>query len=157
MPRLPITRDALGRVQPGSALAQRKSRRELHRLIDKWLGEDAEDVIAFLSGVIKGTQRIPLRAPGANEDAVSAALIPEVQPSIKERLQAAEIILAYRHGRPLPQGAEGEADVPEADSKPGETIDYSALSDAELAQLETITRKTLRERGIIEGEIVSHG
>lgn len=153
-PRNPVTRDALGRLAPGSIIATKKNRRTLHKLIDKWLGDDAEGVISFLAGVVKGTERIPLRAPAQGEDSVSAALIPQVEPSIKERIQAAEILLAYRHGKPA-QGIELSASLGDDDGNDPEfvsDVDYSKLSDHELAKLEELTQKTLRERGIVNAE-----
>lgn len=142
----PVNRDALGRLAPGSVISRPKNRAPLMKLIDKWLGEDAEDAIAFLAGVVKGTQTIPARAPGVNEDRVSMALIPDVVPTIRERLQAAEIVMSYRHG--LPKAHVEISGQVEHSAAPA--LNYAALSESELAHLEALAQKALPSEAAID-------
>lgn len=117
------------------------NRRTLLHLIDKYNGPDAEDVIAFLSSVWRGDQKIKARAPGPTEDVFSYAAVPEVFPTIKERITAAEILLAYRHGK-----AGATSDRAGDQTVPGEVKrhnhDLSRLSLDQLMQLETLLTVT---------------
>lgn len=146
-------RDALGRLQPGSSLASNSQRKRLRDLIAKHCGPDAEDVISFFAGVMKGTERVPMRSPGPGEDSVSYALVPLVAPSIKERMAAGEILAAYFFGSP--GKATDPIDLPEG-MLPGELrlaeVDYSNLETAELAEMERLAQKTMQQRGIITVE-----
>lgn len=117
--------------------AKRRTR-HLEQTIDKWLGEDAEEAILFLARVVKGEESMPARRPGDSEDSVSVALIPDVAPTIKERIAAAELLLAYRHGKPTER-----TEVSVETSQGPSSVSYASLSDEELAVLEGLTQKTL--------------
>lgn len=148
-PRAIAHRDYFARFVPnGAQSADRRravSKRTLHALIDKYAGQDAEDLISFLAGVATGKERIKSRAPGENEDGVSYALVPEVPPTFRERITAAQILLAYRHGKPDAESgtaAPGDLTV-EGEVNNGPRLDYARLSDAELASLEALHGKAI--------------
>lgn len=131
-------------VTSGSVFVERGAKRPsvvtLRLLIDKYTGLDAEDLIAFLADVALNRVEVKARSRGKDEDSVSFALVPMVPPTIRERITAAEILLAYRHGKP--RGVDQLPDMPNPIGENGP--DYSSLSDAELATLETLNAKTLR-------------
>lgn len=146
-------RDELARVLPGAVSSGPRERKALHKLIDKWFGEDAEDCVAALAGIIKGTDQVKARAQGKNEDAVSYALVPEVPPTISQKLEAINLVMQYRHGKP--KESIEHSGVIDTGPQPGK-LDYSRLTDGELARLEELSQKALAgsqtalaERGII--------
>ncbi len=140
-------RDELGRLLPGAQISTPRSRKKLHDLIDKWLGEDAEDCVASLAGIIKGTEQIKLRSPGKHEDAVSYALVPEAPPTVREKLEAISIVMAYRHGKPK-ESIEHSGAIEMGQGAPA-TLDYGKLEDNELAEMERMAQKAMAARGII--------
>ena len=138
----------LGRVKGQPLKRSPGHTANLRKLIDQHFGHGAEDAIQFLADVVKGRSVIPARAPGRGEDSVSVALIPMVPPTFKEKIEAARTILAYRYGLPH-QHVSVEAppaDVPQ--------MDYEALSDEELEQLERLTEKaTPASEAVVDAEV----
>lgn len=139
-------RDELAQRLPGAISSGPRERKALHKLIDKWFGEDAEDCVQALAGIVKGTDQVKARAPGKGEDAVSYALVPDVPPTHAQRLLAIEIVLAYRHGKPK-ESIEHSGVIGTPDTAP--TLDYSKLTEFELAAIEQLAQKALSERGVI--------
>lgn len=146
-------RDQLSRALPGAVTSGPRERKALHKLIDKYLGEDAEDCIAVLAGVIKGTEPIKIRSPGKDEDAVSYALVPEAPPSVREKLEAIKLVLSYRHGMPKESIEHSGFISPGMGAAQPLALDYSQLSDGELARMEELTQKALSERRIVTVDV----
>lgn len=142
----------------GRAAPSRTHRAYLRKLI----GDKGEIAFDLLWSIARGELSFETlsREPGPNEDTISAALIPKVRivPSIRERMDAAEILLAHLVGKPV-SAVEVEAHVAH-EHRIGSARDLSKLADADLAQLEALLSKATPARpagaseAVVDAEIV---
>lgn len=153
----PVLRDPrTGHLLPGTrGINPRGSRRKGHRkYLADLIGEHGELAYDGILRIAQGleTYETLSREPGPDEDIASVALIPKVRkvPSIRERLDAWQILAEHLNGKPAV-----EIDVSHTvNTEPRR--DYSKLSDAELEQLERmLAAAETNPPQIVEGEIVS--
>lgn len=132
-------------------------RREIHAAIDAQCGDHAVNLVAEVVAIGMGTARQKARAPGPHEDSASYALVPEVAPTVRERLAALQWLIEYRNGRNLGAGeiaslAAGVA----AGTMAGVSgaVDLALLTEDELTIMEMILRKAeAPKHQVIEGEV----
>ena len=147
-----------GQIQKGSRLnpsGRTGSRSPMWNMLDQMLGENAIECYVFAANVMRGQVSAPARKPAPGEDSSSAALIPLIGPTIRERLDAALWLAEQRNGRaPSSTSVELTANV----NMPLARLDPSRLTDAELEQFETLALKAVThdaEGEIVDAEIVS--
>lgn len=143
-----------GQIQKGSRLnpsGRTGSRAPLWNMLDQMLGENAIEAFVFAANVMRGNVSAPARKPAPGEDAASAALIPLVGPTVRERLDAAQWLAEQRNGRaPASTSIELAATV----EIPGARVDPSKLTDQELEAFESLALKALDTGEVVDGEIV---
>jgi hypothetical protein len=147
-----------GQILPGGpSLNPRGSRRKGHRkYLAQLIGESGELAYDGILRIAQGLETFETlaREPGPDEDIASVALIPKVRkfPSIRERLDAWQILAEHLNGKPSV-----DVDVTHHAGEPVGARDYSKLSDAELEQLERFLTMTEGARApeVVEGEIVN--
>ena len=143
-----------GMLQKGSRLnpsGRTGSRAPLWRMLDQMLGENAIEAFVFAANVMRGNVSAPARKPAPGEDVSSAALIPMVGPTVRERLDAAQWLAEQRNGRaPASSSIELTATI----DLPGVRVDPSKLTDQELEAFESLALKALDTGEESEGEIV---
>lgn len=139
-------------VRSGPRGVSAKVRRaDLMAQLDELIGENAINAYRLAWEIAQGKVTAPVRAPLANEDAHHVALIPRVEPTIAERITCVMWLAEQRNGK-----ASRRIDLTIDDKKKGlEDFDFSALSEAELAQLENMALKAQRaaEVNVVDGEI----
>jgi hypothetical protein len=82
-----------------SGRGKRVNRKGLREYLDLFLGENANEAVFFAVKVMRGEITGPARRPGPGEDRGSVAMIPEVGPTIRERLDAAQWLAEMRNGK----------------------------------------------------------
>ncbi len=124
------------RAKEGLAL-----RKRINELIDQEFGDGAREAIMFIGSVMRGTATGPARKPLPGEDSASyAALVPQVSPTVRERLEAAFWIAERRNGKaPASMEVSGTVDI-----SPGLPVDLNAYTDAELEIAEALLSKGQR-------------
>lgn len=136
-------------------------RKEIHAAIDAQCGDHAVNLVAEVVAIGMGTARQKARAPGPHEDSASYALVPEVAPSIRERLAALQWLIEYRNGRNLQAGEIGAlAAGVAAGTMAGVAgaVDLSLLTEDELTIMEMILRKAeAQEPRTVEGQVTRPG
>jgi hypothetical protein len=148
--RDPVT----GHLKKGSRLnpsGRNGSRSPLWNMLDQMLGDNAVECYVFAANVMRGTASGPARKPAPGEDVSSAALIPLVPPTIRERLDAAQWLAEQRNGRaPSTTSLElsGSLELPNV------RINPEKLTDDELERLEALTLKALETGETVDGEFV---
>ena len=143
-------RDKLGRLLPGQTANPGGRPKKLSHIIDAVAGENAVLCFEFLARVMKGeeiSQRLA-RKISPNEDVFAAAQIPliEEQAPMSVRVQAAELLIKYRHGS-APQTVNVNVD----NTQDRRRIDAAKFDDAKLADLERL----LESGEVVEGEFTA--
>jgi hypothetical protein len=117
-------------------------------MLDRMLGDFAIETYVLATAVMRGQIQAPARKPVSGEDAASAALIPIIGPTIRERLDAAIWLAEQRNGK-----SRISTDI-EITGSVGVAmhLDPSTLTDAELEFLERIGQKALEppQKAIID-------
>jgi hypothetical protein len=114
-------------------------------LIDRLDGPNAENSIKFIIAVRDGLVSGPSRKPERGEDAASAALIPQVGPTIRERYEAAVWLAERRNGT-----APSNVSIEHSGTVEHVARDLSQLTDAELEQAERLLQKS----AVVDAEAV---
>lgn len=144
----PIVRQ---RAREGMAL-----RRQLNEMIDRKCQPAAEEALDFAIAVMRGQPVGKARKPNQGEDpATYAALVPDVGPTIRERLEAAMWIFKQRNGEPK---ALNEASLtavlePSGGLLPAVSFplsDLSVYSDDELTIMEALLAKMPEGEKIVD-------
>lgn len=151
-PRDPKT----GQLLKGSLLnpsGRNGSRRPLWNLLDQLLGDQGAEAYIFAANVMRGQVSVPARKPHPGEDAASVALIPNIGPTVRERLDAAVWLAEQRNGR-APSST--SIDVQGSIALPVVRLDPGKLTDAELEHMEALALKALDSGAeTVDGEIIS--
>ncbi len=115
----------------------RSARARLNALIDLKCGDGGEEALDFIVEVMRGKATGPARKPNPGEDVQSfASTVPQVGPTIRERLDAAQWIQEQRNGKARQgmelEGAVGVVAVP---------VNLGAYEDQELEIMEVLLTK----------------
>lgn len=115
----------------------RSARARLNALIDLKLGDGGEEALDFIVEVFRGNATGPSRKPSPGEDLASfASTVPQVGPTIRERLDAAMWLQEQRNGKARQsmeiEGQGVVAIIP---------VDLSAYNDQELEIAELLLTK----------------
>lgn len=148
------SRNAHGQLLPGHTAnpSGRPARRQYRRAIQKLIGEFGEAAYQTIDDIRTGKECFEklAREPYPDEDKHSVALIPviKIRPTIRERLDAAQILVEHLNGKPA-------IDIEVAHEHTRTVRNYDKLPDDELEFLEAMLAKAELPSGdVVEGEIV---
>lgn len=139
-------------------------RRALNDTIDRKFGPGAEEALDKAGAIMRGQAFAKARRPGPTEDLASyAATVPDVGPSIREQLDAAQWIYEQRNGKAKPvdlnTGASGSG--PQVHLGPegvtGVSValeELAGLSDSELDIMEALMSKVSAKDRTVDGQVL---
>lgn len=141
--RDPITGKIIKPISSPREITSTQNRIKIARFLDQLLGDNAIETYLFAIQVMRGQVSGPARKPAQGEDGASVALIPQVGPTIRERLDAAMWLGEQRNGKSATAASveiSGDVNVNET-----RTVDLAALSAQELEFLERVIEKAQPE------------
>ena len=136
---MPVHPNSIAQLQPGNPNGGRPSRKGLARLLDRALGENAEEAVAFAVKVMRGEVQRIKKKPGVGE-------VAEI-PTIRESLDAAIWLAEMRNGK-APSGVAVEVSGTVEHDHRVNAVDLSRLSNEQLEAAE----KILNAAGVVDAE-----